>query len=49
MHGAAQETYAYSHDAQLFDSVETGSVLEVPRYPGALGVEWVDWNALRAR
>lgn len=43
------ETAAYTQsvDAQLFDSINTGSVFVFPVHPGALGAPWIDEDEVR--
>jgi hypothetical protein len=41
--------YAFKPDADVFDTLRTGSYLQVPVHAGALGLEWIDWDELRAR
>jgi hypothetical protein len=47
--GSGPETVSFSPDAQMFDRFHTGSLVDVPFHPGALGIRWVDWNEVRVR
>lgn len=44
-----QGRYLFSPSEQLFDAVKTGDSVTLPVHPGALGLEWVDWNGISAK
>lgn len=42
-------SYAFTSDEQMFDAVDIGDAIKVPVHPGALRLEWVNWNEFEAK
>ena len=48
-HWREQDPYSFDASEQLFDAVRTGRSVTLPVHPGALGLEWVDWEGISAK
>lgn len=48
-HWRKSSSYSFATGVELFDAVKTGDKVRLSVHPGALRVEWLDWDEITAR
>lgn len=48
-HWRKSSSYSFTTGVELFDAVKTGDNVRLSVHPGALRVEWLDWDEITAR